>query len=246
MTPRIVVEPHAMKGRLNEAPLAGVQRAVARQQPVAEEPPRAAQRSPFDEPMMVGDQHLLDVVGMIQQKHMERAEPEVRRCRRTRRSPATETPTDRAGSREGFREAACHAAQVETRENLTLPRGARRAILAAMIAIVLNPASGLTRRPRLREEVEELFRDAGIDARIRELADPGDISAAVRQALDEHPDAVVAGGGDGTVSAVAVCAGRHADAAGSAAARHAQSLCEGCGHPARSAESRGDASPRAT
>ena len=67
-----------MKGRLNEAPLAGVQRAVARQQPVAEEPPRAAQRSPFDEPMLVRDQHLLDVVGMIQKKDVERAEPEVR------------------------------------------------------------------------------------------------------------------------------------------------------------------------
>ena len=74
---RIVVEPHAMKGRLNKAPLAGMQRAVARQQPVAEEAPRAAQRSPFDEPMMVRHQHVLDVVGMIQKKDMERAKPDV-------------------------------------------------------------------------------------------------------------------------------------------------------------------------
>jgi diacylglycerol kinase family enzyme len=71
-----------------------------------------------------------------------------------------------------------------------------------MIAILLNPASGVI-RPRLREEVDELFRAAGIDARIRELADPHDISAAAREALAAHPDAVVAGGGDGTVSAVA-------------------------------------------
>ena len=49
----IFVQTHAMKDRLNEPPLARVQRAVARQQPVAEKPPRAAQRSPFDEPMMV-------------------------------------------------------------------------------------------------------------------------------------------------------------------------------------------------
>jgi diacylglycerol kinase family enzyme len=48
-----------------------------------------------------------------------------------------------------------------------------------------------------------LFRQSGIDARIRELAHPCDISAAVRESLDERPEAVVAGGGDGTVSAVA-------------------------------------------
>ena len=72
-----------------------------------------------------------------------------------------------------------------------------------MMAIVLNPASGVARRPRLREEVEELFRDAGIDARIHELANPRDIASAARAALDAHPEAVVAGGGDGTVSAVA-------------------------------------------
>ncbi len=72
-----------------------------------------------------------------------------------------------------------------------------------MMAIVLNPASGVARRPRLREEVEELFRDAGIDARIHEPANHREISDAVREALDAHPEAVVAGGGDGTVSAVA-------------------------------------------
>ena len=72
-----------------------------------------------------------------------------------------------------------------------------------MMAIVLNPTSGPTRRPRLREEIEELFRESGLDARIRELTHPCDISAVVRHTLDEHPDAVVAGGGDGTISAVA-------------------------------------------
>ena len=42
-----------------------------------------------------------------------------------------------------------------------------------------------------------------MDARIRELADPHGISSAAREAVVAHPDAVVAGGGDGTVSAVA-------------------------------------------
>ena len=72
-----------------------------------------------------------------------------------------------------------------------------------MIAILLNPASGAARRPHLRDEVEALFRDAGIDTHIREIADPRGISSAAHEARDAHPEAVVAGGGDGTVSAVA-------------------------------------------
>jgi diacylglycerol kinase family enzyme len=72
-----------------------------------------------------------------------------------------------------------------------------------MIAIVLNPASGVARRPGLREEVETLCREAGLDARIHEPADPRELCIAAREALDAHSEAVVAGGGDGTVSAVA-------------------------------------------
>jgi diacylglycerol kinase family enzyme len=72
-----------------------------------------------------------------------------------------------------------------------------------MMAIVLNSTSGPAHRPQLREEIAELFRESGIDARIRELAQPCDISAAVRESLAERPEAVVAGGGDGTISAAA-------------------------------------------
>ena len=54
----------------------------------------------------------------------------------------------------------------------------------------------------------------------------------VRDALDSaSPDAIVAGGGDGTVSSVACGAGRHGGAAGRAAARHTESLREGSGIP---------------
>jgi diacylglycerol kinase family enzyme len=72
-----------------------------------------------------------------------------------------------------------------------------------MIAILLNPASGTAHQARLRDEIEERCRAAGIDARIRELPDRPDISLLARQALDEQPEAIVAGGGDGTVSAIA-------------------------------------------
>jgi diacylglycerol kinase family enzyme len=72
-----------------------------------------------------------------------------------------------------------------------------------MVVIVLNSTSGPARRPGLRATIADLFRGAGVDARIRELAPPCDIRATVRQALTEHPDAVIAGGGDGTISGVA-------------------------------------------
>ena len=65
-----------MKNRLNEPPLARVQSAVARQQPVAEQAPCAGERSSFDEALLMRDQHLLDVVGMIQEKDAERPKPE--------------------------------------------------------------------------------------------------------------------------------------------------------------------------
>src|SRR5918994_1421570 len=66
-----------MKHRLNKTPLTVMQRTVARQQAVAEEAPGTAQRSPFYESVLVGHEHLLDVVWMIQQEHMERTKLEV-------------------------------------------------------------------------------------------------------------------------------------------------------------------------
>lgn len=71
-----------------------------------------------------------------------------------------------------------------------------------MMVVLLNPASG-TVRPGLRSEIDGLFRAAGIDAQVRELAHSGELPAAIRTALDANPEAVIAAGGDGTVSAVA-------------------------------------------
>jgi diacylglycerol kinase family enzyme len=62
-----------------------------------------------------------------------------------------------------------------------------------MIAIVLNPASGQMRRAGLREEIETLCRQAGLDADIRETRGPLDVCAATREALAKGPDAIVAG-----------------------------------------------------
>ena len=72
-----------------------------------------------------------------------------------------------------------------------------------MIAIVLNPTSGMMRRPHLREEIHESCRAAGIDACIRMVASPNETPATVQAALDSRPAVLVAAGGDGTVSAAA-------------------------------------------
>lgn len=72
-----------------------------------------------------------------------------------------------------------------------------------MVAIVLNPTSGIMRRPSLRQEIHDLFREAGIDAHVRAVAHPDDTPATVRAALDAGPTVLIAAGGDGTVSAVA-------------------------------------------
>src|SRR5687767_13298130 len=112
--------------------------------------------------------------------------------------------TDPAGCRRGCRQAAHHAVLAETRrKSYSAAQPQRRTILAAMIAIVLNPTSGVMRRPHLREQIDELCRAAGIDACIRTVASPHETLATVRAARDSRPAALVAAGGDGTVSAAA-------------------------------------------
>ena len=76
-------------------------------------------------------------------------------------------------------------------------------ILAEMISVILNPASGTARRPGLAEEIGGLFRNAGVDAAVHTLGDPRGAAMAARGALQDRADVVVAAGGDGTVSAVA-------------------------------------------
>ena len=72
-----------------------------------------------------------------------------------------------------------------------------------MVAIVLNPTSGVMQRPSVREEIDTLFREAGLDVHVSAVANPDDTPATARAALDARPTALIAAGGDGTVSAVA-------------------------------------------
>ncbi len=71
------------------------------------------------------------------------------------------------------------------------------------IALVLNKGSGTGNAAELGERLAILFRAAGREVRITVAETGEEITAAVQAALAANPAVVVAGGGDGTVSAVA-------------------------------------------
>lgn len=71
-----------------------------------------------------------------------------------------------------------------------------------VVTVLLNPRAGVAGASGRSDELEELFRDAGVTARIRPLSLHSDPGHAAREAA-RSSDVVVAAGGDGTVSAVA-------------------------------------------
>jgi diacylglycerol kinase family enzyme len=75
--------------------------------------------------------------------------------------------------------------------------------LRPAVAVLLNRASGAPRETGIRAQIQELFFRFGMEISIDELDADGGITVAARKALDAHPDAIVAGGGDGTLNAVA-------------------------------------------
>ncbi len=79
----------------------------------------------------------------------------------------------------------------------TLPTGTRR------IVVILNAGSGQGRGEALAERVERAFADSGAKAEVRLVHGGAEIESALEAAVGQSPDVIVAGGGDGTVSAVA-------------------------------------------
>ena len=184
-----------VKRRLNDAPLTAVEGAIARQQSVAEQSPRSSKRTPFDEAVLMREQHLLDVVGMVQEKNTQRREPDVDDIAVFGADPQDKRERIAPGLSKAAKKRAAPWPRRDGCQHLT--------IVAEVIALVLNTASGQMRRAGLRDEIEALCRQAGLDAHIREVREGPKIRAAAREALAANPEAVVAGGGDGTVSAVA-------------------------------------------
>ena len=69
--------------------------------------------------------------------------------------------------------------------------------------VILNEGSGATGKKADSERLADLFARSGADARILRAEGGDAIARLARQALAEKGDTIVAGGGDGTVSAVA-------------------------------------------
>jgi YegS/Rv2252/BmrU family lipid kinase len=77
------------------------------------------------------------------------------------------------------------------------------------VSLIINAASGTGSPPQDAEDLRGLFAGHGIDARLHVLQPGGSLDALLRAALAESPDCLVAGGGDGTINAVAACALEH-------------------------------------
>ena len=72
-----------------------------------------------------------------------------------------------------------------------------------MITVLLNPAAGATKTEERCARVTQLFSAAGVDAQVVLLPSGAHAPGAARDALAAGACAIVAGGGDGTVNAVA-------------------------------------------
>jgi diacylglycerol kinase family enzyme len=71
-----------------------------------------------------------------------------------------------------------------------------------LLTLILNPASGSAGDPKLEPHLIELFHAQGIELRVVQLK-PDTAESIIGDAVNSKSEAVVAGGGDGTVSSVA-------------------------------------------
>ncbi|MEP7301503.1 MAG: diacylglycerol kinase family protein [Caldimonas sp.] len=74
---------------------------------------------------------------------------------------------------------------------------------ARRIVVIVNAGSGTGHDDATSERLRGLFEEAGAAVEIRRLEAGADLAAEVQAAMQEGPDVIVAGGGDGTVSGVA-------------------------------------------
>ena len=71
------------------------------------------------------------------------------------------------------------------------------------IAVIVNASAGADDKHGLAKTLTETFRSAGIDGRVVLVRSGAEVGEAALRAVQERPQAIVAGGGDGTINAVA-------------------------------------------
>ncbi|MGB7922248.1 MAG: diacylglycerol kinase family protein [Pyrinomonadaceae bacterium] len=75
--------------------------------------------------------------------------------------------------------------------------------MPSQLAVIINASSGTDDKEAASNRLSEIFASSGFDARIRLATSGSDIVELARRAARDHTQTIVAGGGDGTISAVA-------------------------------------------
>jgi diacylglycerol kinase family enzyme len=75
--------------------------------------------------------------------------------------------------------------------------------MPAAIPVILNATAGKGYRSAEAAALEQLFRDAGTQARVTPARSGSEIRTLARRAAEEHPPVIVAAGGDGTMNCIA-------------------------------------------
>jgi diacylglycerol kinase family enzyme len=76
-------------------------------------------------------------------------------------------------------------------------------LIPSHLAVILNASSGADDKKAISEKLDSLFSSRGMGARIRLARSGSDVVKMTRRALSERTPLIVAGGGDGTINAVA-------------------------------------------
>jgi len=76
-------------------------------------------------------------------------------------------------------------------------------VMASRMVVIINASSGAGDKEAAASRIVEVFRSNGVDARVEMARGGVDIGELARRAAREETEIVVAGGGDGTISAVA-------------------------------------------
>ena len=75
--------------------------------------------------------------------------------------------------------------------------------MASHLAVIINASSGADDKAAASQRVTEIFASRGLDARISLVRSGSEVVELARRAVRDHARTIVAGGGDGTINAVA-------------------------------------------
>src|SRR5205085_11499104 len=85
----------------------------------------------------------------------------------------------------------------------SLSQASDKKLRPTRLSVIINAASGANDKEEIAARLIELFKSSGADARVELARDGAGLTEMARRAAREETEIVVAGGGDGTISAVA-------------------------------------------